>query len=254
MKLSLHPALLAQLLVLSPLCLLADAPVAPDWALPGSATHHQVPPPADFHRASRNDSLPMGVFEGQSDIGGALVPGSSSYDPASGQYTLNSAGYNIWYQRDEFRYLWKKVSGDVSVAADVTFPNPAGYGDRKAVLVIRQDLDDDSKEAMTALHGAGLIHLAGRHEKGADISEAFKLKAGPAGAVPRRIGIEKQGDTFTLLVSMAGEPMHKVGDTMTLHVDGPYYVGIGFCSHQPVTPDTAVLSRVVLENAAGMAR
>jgi hypothetical protein len=24
----------------------------PDWALPQSATHKQVPPPADFHRAS----------------------------------------------------------------------------------------------------------------------------------------------------------------------------------------------------------
>ena len=50
-------------------------PVVPDWALPGSATHKQVPPPADFHRPSRNFDTPIGVFEGQSDIGGALVPG-----------------------------------------------------------------------------------------------------------------------------------------------------------------------------------
>ncbi len=55
--------------------------------------------------------------------------------------------------RDEFRYLWKKMSGDVSLAADITFPDPNGYGDRKAVLIIRQDLDDDSKEAFVALHG-----------------------------------------------------------------------------------------------------
>jgi hypothetical protein len=31
-------------------------------------------------------------------------------------------------------------------------------------------------------------------------------------------------------------------------------VGIGFCSHQPVTIDTAVMSNVVLENAAGKVR
>ena len=52
------------------------------------------------------------------------------------------------------------MSGDVSLAADVNFPDTAGYGDRKAVVIIRQSLDDDSKEAMVALHGAGLMHLA----------------------------------------------------------------------------------------------
>lgn len=178
----------------------AQTNAVPDWAQPGSATHQQVPPPAD--------------------------------------------------------YLWRKMSGDVSLAADVTFQNQNGYGDRKAVLVIRQDLDDDSKEVMTALHGAGLIHLALRPEKNADIKEACRLKAGdrPAGAVPIRIGIEKLGDTFTLFVSLDGEPMHPVGTTAALHLDAPFYVGIGFCSHVPDKLDTAVLSHVVLENSAGKVR
>src|SRR5450755_4376623 len=60
----------------------------PDWALPGSATHKQVPPPADFHRATRTDNIRIGIFEGQSDVGGALVPGSSSFNKATGQYTI----------------------------------------------------------------------------------------------------------------------------------------------------------------------
>ena len=143
----------------------------PDWALPGSATHKQVPPPSDFHRPARTDNTPIGIFEGQSDVGAALVPGSSSYNAATRQYTITSAGYNIWYTRDEFRYLWKKMSGDVSLAADINFPDTAGYFDRKAVLIIRQSLDDDSKEAMVALHGAGLMHLAWRPEKGQSIKE-----------------------------------------------------------------------------------
>jgi hypothetical protein len=37
-------------------------------------------------------------------------------------------------------------------------------------------------------------------------------------------------------------------------IDGPFYVGIGFCSHLPDKSDTAVLSNVVLENAAGAVR
>jgi hypothetical protein len=30
-----------------------------------------------------------------------------------------------------------------------------------------------------------------------------------------------------------------------------FYVGIGFCSHYPVTVDTGVVSNLVLENSAG---
>src|SRR5262245_24522213 len=94
-----------------------DRPAVPDWAIPGSATHKPGPPPRDFHRASIHDRTPIGQFSAQSDIGAALVPGSSSF--ADGRYTIRSAGYNIWYSRDEFRFLWKEMKGDVSLAADV---------------------------------------------------------------------------------------------------------------------------------------
>jgi hypothetical protein len=227
----------------------------PDWALPGSATHKQVPPPADFHRAARTDNTPIGIFEGQSDVGAALVPGSSSYNEASKQYTIVSAGYNLWYQRDEFRYLWKKMSGDVSLAADIDFPDTAGYGDRKAFVVIRQSLDDDSKEAVVAVHGAGLLHLAWRPEKGQMMKE---VRANNRKNLPdlvtghiSRIGIEKHGDYFALFVSTNGGPMQQVGDPIELRIDGPFYAGVGFCSHLPAKTDTAILSNVVLENSAG---
>ena len=256
MKLPHRSSLLSLILCFAPILLWAQAPVAPDWAQPGSAAHQQVPPPAGFHRPTVNFAVPLGLFEGQSDIGGPLLPGSASYEAKPKQYTLNSASYNIWYNRDEFRYLWKKMSGDVSLAADVTFPNPKGYDDRKAVLVIRQDLDDDAKEVMTALHGAGLVHLALRPEKNANIKEACRVQGSvpAAGAAPIRLGIEKHGDTFALFVSLHGEPMHQIGTTATLHLDGPFYVGIGFCSHLPVTSDTTVLSNVVLENSARKVR
>jgi hypothetical protein len=254
-----HTSLRSSLLVIAiaalPLVSRAQALDIPDWALPGSATHKQVPPPAGFHRETLTSDVPIGIFDGQSDVGGAVIPGSGLLEVASGKYTVNSAGYNVWYFRDEFRFLWKKVSGDVSLAATIAFPNPYGYGDRKVVFMVRQDLDDDSKEAMTALHGAGLIHLAGRPKKGADIREFFRVqnKARPGGPQPR-IGIEKHGDQFMLFVSLAGEPMHQEGNTMFIHFDEPFYVGVGFTSHQPGTLDSAVLSDVVLENSAGKVR
>src|ERR1700683_2905152 len=203
-------------LCIAPHLLRAQAPAPPPWAQPGSANHVQVAPPADFHRPSKNFDTPIGIFEGQSDIGSALVPGSASYDAATRQYTINSAGYNVSYTRDEFRCLWKKMSGDVSLAADIAFPDAAGYGDRKAVLVIRQSLDDDSKEAVVALHGAGMVHLAQRRERDVRMTD-MEFRVGgrglPGGATPdslvtvhaERIGIEKKGDQLALFVSLAGE-------------------------------------------------
>ena len=262
MKLSCRPSLLGLMLCTAPRLLRAQVLVPPPWAQPGSATHVQVAPPADFHRPSKNFDTPIGIFEGQSDIGSALVTGSASYNPSTKEYTINSAGYNVWYTRDEFCYLWKKMSGDVSLAADITYPDPNGFGDRKAVLVIRQNLEDDSKEALVALHGLGMIHLAQRPERGVRVKDTEYRIGGrgrPGGASPdslvgikaKRIGIEKLGDSFTLFVSLEGELMHQFGPPITLHIDAPFYVGIGFCSHLPDKSDTAVLSNVVLENSAG---
>jgi hypothetical protein len=228
-------------------------PAVPDWAQPTSATHKQVPPPPDFRRASTSFNMPIGIFQGQSDIGTAVVAGSASFDASTKQYTINSAGYNIWYTRDEFRYLWKKMSGDVSLAADVSFPIPSTPHDRKIVLIIRQDLDDDSKEVMTGEHGTGMVHLAEREEKGASIKDMQYRIGGSLlpGIMPQRIGIEKHGDDFAVLISVQGEPMHQFGPPIHLHIDEPFYVGIGFCSHYPDKSDTGLLSNVLLENSAG---
>jgi len=241
-----------------------SAPVAPAWAEPRSA-HAQLVPPRNFHRPTTTFETPIGIFEGQSDVGSALVPGTARFEAATGKYTIHSAGYNIWYTRDEFRYLWRRMSGDVSLASNIDYPDPNGYGVRKAVLVIRQSLEDDSKETVMALLGSGIIDLAWRPERDAEMTDReFRIggRGRPGGASPdslvtinaKRIGVEKRGDDFTLWVSVDGEPMHQFGSPMKLHMDAPFYVGIGFVSHLPETADTVVMSNVVLENAAGKVR
>src|ERR1019366_7644117 len=237
-RLASSPALLALILSTAPLPLPAQAPggpatpapIVPEWAQPGSATHVQVAPPAEYHRPSKNFDTLIGIFEGQSDIGSALVPGSASYDASTKQYTINSAGYNIWYTRDEFHYLWKKMSGDVSLSADVSFPvAQQPPHDRKVVVIIRQDLDDGSKEIMAAEHGTGMVHLAQRPAKNDSIKDMQYRISGSmlSGVTPQRIGIEKRGDSVALYISVQGEPMHQFGPPIQLHFDGPFYVGIG---------------------------
>ncbi|HEX6546950.1 MAG TPA: hypothetical protein VF023_11620, partial [Bryobacteraceae bacterium] len=119
----------------------------------------------------------------------------------------------------------------------------------------RQNLDDDSKEAMIGEHGTGMIHLAQRPERGAQMTDMqFRFGGALANVKAKRIGIEKRGDKIAIFISLEGEPMHQFGPPITLRFDEPFYAGIGFCSHLPATVDTAVLSNVVLENRAGEVR
>lgn len=228
-------------------------------ALPQSPTHRQVAPPADFHRASVTFGKPVGQFENSSDVGGPLVPSTASYDPASKTYTISAAGYNIWYQRDEFHYLWKKMSGDAPLAASVQWSSMDDFHDRKVALVIRDSLDDDFREIVAAQHGNGMVHIAWRGEQtGRRPISPTAQRASPRPArwkrdsrpsIPPCFGIEKKGDAFQLWVSWQGEPIHPEGAPVPFKTSGPFYVGIGFTSHLPATPLTAKVTDVVLENA-----
>jgi hypothetical protein len=236
----------------------------PDWALPQSSTHKQVAPPLDFHRPPRTFDKAVGQFDNATDVGSAMVTGNSSYDPATRTYTITSAGYNIWYQRDEFHYLWKKMNGDVSLAASIVWPDITEFNDRKVALVIRDSLNDDSREIMAAQHGNGMVHIAWRGETGAQMTDieyrsarqpiAAAGEKGPQTFHPKRVGIEKKGDQFQLYVSWQGEPMHAEGGPVTFKTSGPFYVGVGFTSHLAAQALTAKVADVALENAAGKVR
>ena len=234
----------------------------PDWSLPGSPTHKQVAPPSDFPRPARTLGQPVGQFENSTDVGAALAPGMATYDAADKSYTITSAGYNIWYQRDEFHFLWKKMNGDVSLAGGVTWPHMDDFHDRKVALVVRDSLDDDSREIVAAQHGNGMVHIAWRAETGGQMTDISYRTARQPGPMEKgaqalhaaRFGLEKKGDQFQLWVSWQGEPIHPEGAPVIFKTGGPFYVGVGFTSHLPATPLTAKVSDVVLENRAGKIR
>ena len=108
----------------------------------------------------------VGIFEGHGDVGSVLHPGSSDYDATERTYTLTGSGENMWFNSDNFQFTWKKISGDMALTADISFVGDGGNAHRKAVLMIRQDLDGDSVYADVALHGDGLTSLQYRDAKG----------------------------------------------------------------------------------------
>jgi len=74
-------------------------------------------------------TLRSASFEGQSDIGSAVGAGQCQLRRRARKRTRSTPpATTSGTTRDEFRYLWKKMSGDVSLAADMAYPDPNGYG------------------------------------------------------------------------------------------------------------------------------
>jgi TolB protein len=186
----------------------------------------------------------VGIFEGQSDVGSVTPPGSAQYDLNSGVYTITSAGANLWAATDGFHFVWKKAQGDVSLTADIDFPAKTGEHNphRKAVLMFRQTLDADGAYADAAQHGVGLTALQYRAAKG-ETTGSIELNIDP----PQRVRLEKRGDVFTLFVSLHGEPLHAAGASIKLHLDEPFYAGIGLSSHDVNVQESATFSHLEFE-------
>lgn len=186
----------------------------------------------------------LGVFESHADVGSPAKAGSVEFDADAKTYKVAGGGTNMWANADAFHFVWKKMSGDVSLAADVAFPAPGGDPHRKAVLILRQTLDADSPYVDAALHGDGLTSLQYRETKGGATAEA---KANVKG--PKRLRIEKRGQDVSLWVGDA-EPLKPSGATIRLKLDEPFYVGLGVCAHNNAAIETAVFSNVELTTPA----
>jgi Tol biopolymer transport system component len=186
----------------------------------------------------------LGIFENQSDVGSVVPPGVATFDAATGVYTIRSAGANLWVNVDGFHFVWKKVSGDVSLTADVKLADASltASPHRKALLMFRQTLDPDAMYADAAIHGSGETALQYRRNKGDTTQDiAFNIGA------PQRLRLEKRGDTITLFISMHGEPLHQVGASIKLHFDGEFYAGLGVCAHNKDAMEQATFAHVELQ-------
>ena len=186
----------------------------------------------------------VGIFESHSDVGTVLHPGAVDYDAAKKTYTISGSGENMWLGKDAFQFVWKKMSGDVALTADISFLTKTGNEHKKAVLVLRQTLDEDSVYVDVALHASGLTSLQFRDEKGAVTREIeSNLSA------PKRLRITRRGEyVYMSLAPDGGEPKF-AGGWLRIPLQGPFYVGIGVCSHDKDVVEQAAFSNVELSNA-----
>lgn len=188
----------------------------------------------------------LGIFEGNGDIGKVGHAGSLQFDPVDSTYTLSGSGTNMWFQSDEFHFVWKKVSGDISLAANIDWEGEGVDPHRKACLLIRQNLDTASVYVDAAVHGDGLTSIQYRGAPG-DITREIQANI----SSPARLRIEKTGDYISMSVAAEGQALESSGGTFRLPFTEPFYIGIGVCAHNNNQLETAIFSDIRLETLAG---
>jgi TolB protein len=184
-------------------------------------------------------TAPVGIFEGHGDVGKVVHAGTVTHDASKQTYALRASGHNMWATDDAFHFVWKQVSGDASISADIAWDSTAGNPHKKAVLIMRQSLDADSAYADAAAHGDGTFALQARDANGAATHEV------QANAPrPKRLQLRKIGEYFHMSHAGEGQDLQLSGGAMRVPLKDPYYIGIGLCSHDANVVESATFSNV----------
>jgi TolB protein len=181
---------------------------------------------------------PLGAFEGHGDVGAPKIAGSAVYNPLTQEYTLSAAGTNMWAARDEFHFVWKRMTGDFILQARVELLGKGVDPHRKLGLIVRGGLDADAPYADAAVHGDGLTSLQFRKAKGA-ITEQVVADVKGADVVQ----LERKGTTYIFSAARYGDPF-TVTRVADVALGDEVQAGLFLCSHNPDVVERAVFRDV----------
>lgn len=185
----------------------------------------------------------LGDFTNSADIGKPKNAGSSSYDPSTKTYTITGSGYNIWFNRDEFQYLYNKMSGDFTLTADFEFLGDTGNAHRKIGWMVRESEDESSVSMNAVQHGDGLVVMQWRGKQGENMRDPEDEIFFPTKKIFKTMQLERKGNNFTMRIGDAGKPLQLVG-SHELAMPGNVLAGVYICSHDENRSESAKISNV----------
>ena len=188
---------------------------------------------------------PVGIFAAHSDVGRAR--GSASYDPQQQTYLVAGSGQNMWDARDDFHFVWKRLTGNFILSTRARFIGPGVEAHRKIGWTIRPSLDTSGAHVTAALHGNGLMSLQFRRQTGAITEEAVSPDSLPdADAV---IQLERRDGLYVMSVARFGDTLVT---TQLAGVSLPYtvYAGLFVCAHNDTVMERATFTNVRITTPA----
>jgi len=164
---------------------------------------------------------------------------------SAGTITLSAAGTDIWNTADEFRYAFKRLTGDGSIVARVdSITNTDVWA--KGGVMIRETLDPGSRQAMVVVTpGSGVAFQ--RRLTNNDVSVTTTQGGLTA---PRWVKLTRTGNLLTAQhsadgvtwVDVVGAAGTSTSDTVVM--GGTIYIGAALTSHAASVACTAVFSNI----------
>jgi hypothetical protein len=191
-----------------------------------------------LQETSKSPPQRVGQFDGHVDVGNVGAAGSAVSDPERQTYTITGSGANMWAGKDEFHFVWKRMTGNFIVRARAEFIGKGVEPHRKIGWIVRSTLDTDSPHVNAALHGDGLTSLQYRRAKGAVTEEKnFAVKG------PDVVQLERKGDTYIMSVAHFGQ-VFTADQISNIALGDEVYVGLYVCSHNNSVVEKAVFRDV----------
>jgi TolB protein len=183
----------------------------------------------------------LGVFDGHTDVGRTARPGTVSYDSRTEHYVIAGAGENMWGDRDDFHFVWKRLTGNFILSTRANFIGRGVEGHRKIGWTIRPTLDPHSPHVTAAVHGDGLTSLQFRRNAGSSTEEIKSADSLPnADAV---IQLERHDGVYLMSVAQFGDTLVTT-ELSNVSLPDTVYVGLFVCSHSESVAERGEFSNV----------
>jgi dipeptidyl aminopeptidase/acylaminoacyl peptidase len=171
-------------------------------------------------------------------VGRVTKRGSVTYDAQRDQYTIAGAGANMWLDRDDFHFVWKRLEGNFILTARARFSGPGVEPHRKVGWSVRSSLASGSPHVTAAVHGDGLVALQFRRTEGGPTEE---IRSPIVGADV--VQLERTGAGYTLFVARFGDSLTAVR-VADLPLGDQVYVGLFVCAHNDTVVERATFRDV----------
>jgi hypothetical protein len=165
---------------------------------------------------------------------------------SAGTITMSGGGTDIWNSTDEFRFAFKRLSGNGTLVAKVeSIVNTDPWA--KAGVMIRESLDPGARfAAVYATPGNGVRYQARLLNAGAATSDTSIATAEQMSLqTPVWIKIEKVSNSLNCYYSMDGTKWTAMAwNPQTIAMSGSIYIGLAVTSHNANAPTTVQFSDV----------
>ena len=188
-----------------------------------------------------NAGQAVGIFSHSGDVGDANgLDGSVQFDVATKTYTLKGSGANIWGAQDAFFFIYIPIDGKFEMSAHQTLMNEGTDGHRKAGIMFRETLDEDSPCILITVHGDGLTSLQCREKKAGPMTTDNYVPDDPS---PKFVSLERNENKFIVQIGKNNvDPTMKKEHEFKIGMKG--YVGLFVCSHDADAYERATFKEV----------